>query len=375
MANRSYLYVVDEVPGEGTTVRPRALAEWKWAVPDAYRVLLSPAPRAVPSTIWDPPVQAVLGDYDAGVAALERYLDALPQTEEVREWSRAALVALHDPQRRGRHLLLEVGEILEIAALPGADGEVGDAELAQAFERELAEVARTEWWIETAPGTTSKDLAQATGAGAWPSVLYFQPGPVDAAPAPAAAPPAPPAPPAPTPAPQPAPMPPTPQPSGAHPQPYPALPQTYGALPQTYGAPPQPGYAVPPPAPTGTPWLIGLLALVPIPFLSALVSGIVMASVGRGQRRRGGPNAENGRNAANWGLTYALLTVLLVVGHFVLLFTLARDSGVQGFFPLGTVITLWFALSLVHVVVSIVGGLRAGAGRVFRVPAIPFFRD
>lgn len=149
-------------------------------------------------------------------------------------------------------------------------------------------------------------------------------------------------------------------------------------LPPPPGAPTawqQPGYAPLPPAPTGTPWLLGLLALVPIPFLSALVSGVVMASVGRGQRRRGEPNAENGRNAANWGLTYALLTALLVVGHFVLLFTLTRDSSVQGFFPLGTVITIWFALSLAHVVVSIVGGLRAGAGRVFRVPAIPFFRD
>jgi len=162
--------------------------------------------------------------------------------------------------------------------------------------------------------------------------------------------------------------------------PAPAAPAASGtpAPPQPYGAPagwPRPGYAAAPPASTGTAWLMGLFALVPIPGVSAVAAGVVMAAVGRGQRRRGGVDAENGRRAANWGLTYALLTVLLVLGHVVLLVTLTRGAPVQGFFPLGTVITIWFVLSLVHVVVSVVGGLRAGAGQVLRVPAIPFFRD
>ncbi|WP_284248413.1 DUF4870 domain-containing protein [Litorihabitans aurantiacus] len=140
-----------------------------------------------------------------------------------------------------------------------------------------------------------------------------------------------------------------------------------------YGPPPS--WQPPPAPPSGAPWALGVLALVPIPFLAQVGSGIVMAGVGRSRRRYGGVDAVNGRHAANWGLTYALLTVLLVAGHFVLLFLATREGPVDGFFPLGILMTLWLLISLAHVVVCIVGGVRAGAGREFRVPALPFFRD
>ena len=93
MANRSYLYVVDEIPGPGRTPTIKALSEWRWDIPDAFRVLLSPAPQAVPSTIWSAPIQAVLGDYDAGLAAFERFLAALPPSPEVEEQAATALAA------------------------------------------------------------------------------------------------------------------------------------------------------------------------------------------------------------------------------------------------------------------------------------------
>jgi uncharacterized Tic20 family protein len=99
-----------------------------------------------------------------------------------------------------------------------------------------------------------------------------------------------------------------------------------------------------------------------------------MAAVGRSQRRNGPIAAANGRNAANWGLTYLLLTVPLVTLHFVFLFWFTRDRPSGEFFPIGIPLTVWIVLSVVFVVVCFVGVTRANKGLVFTAPAIRFFR-
>ncbi len=144
--------------------------------------------------------------------------------------------------------------------------------------------------------------------------------------------------------------------------------------------PPPSGWSPPPPPPPAgstagaLPWGLGLLVFVCVPFVSSVIASVTMAIVGRSQRSREWAVAENGRRAANWGLTYLLLTVLLVGGHFTLLFVLTRDgSEIEGFFPFGIIITTWAVLTLVHVGLS-VAGLIAGLNRkVLRAPAIPFF--
>ncbi|WP_449407885.1 DUF4870 domain-containing protein [Microbacterium maritypicum] len=142
-------------------------------------------------------------------------------------------------------------------------------------------------------------------------------------------------------------------------------------------APGYPGGVYPPaPAPRGLlPWALGLLILVPFPFVGGLASGIAMAVSGGASRRFGGVARENARVALNWGLTYLLLSVVLIVSHFVLLFALSADGPVTGFYPFGTVITIYFALSVLHLVLVIVGMVRASAGKVMRIPfAIPYLR-
>ncbi|WP_431073588.1 DUF4870 domain-containing protein [Microbacterium phyllosphaerae] len=169
-------------------------------------------------------------------------------------------------------------------------------------------------------------------------------------------------------------------------------PQAPGYAPQApgYGYPPQqsghpaPGYpaggypvgaypaAVPP---RGLlPWALGLLILIPFPFLGGLASGIAMAVSGGASRRFGGVARENARTALNWGLTYLLVSTILLVSHFVLLFSLTADSP-SGFYPIGIPITIYFALSVLHLVLVIVGMVRAAGGKVMRVPfAIPYLR-
>ncbi|KQR38881.1 DUF4870 domain-containing protein [Microbacterium sp. Leaf159] len=157
----------------------------------------------------------------------------------------------------------------------------------------------------------------------------------------------------------------------------------YGYPPQQTGHP-APGYpaggypvgaypaAVPP---RGLlPWALGLLILIPFPFLGGLASGIAMAVSGGASRRFGGVARENARAALNWGLTYLLVSTVLLVSHFVLLFSLTADSP-SGFYPIGIPITIYFALSVLHLVLVIIGMVRAAGGKVMRVPfAIPYLR-
>nr|WP_201469321.1 DUF4870 domain-containing protein [Microbacterium hydrocarbonoxydans] len=123
------------------------------------------------------------------------------------------------------------------------------------------------------------------------------------------------------------------------------------------------------------PWALGLLIFIPFPFVGGLASGIAMAVSGGGSRRFGGVARENARAALNWGLTYLLVSTVLLVSHFVILFALTSDSSSTGFYPIGIPITLYFAVSVLHVVLVIMGTVKASSGRVVRVPfAIPYLR-
>ena len=171
--------------------------------------------------------------------------------------------------------------------------------------------------------------------------------------------------------------------ASAYAQPQPQAP-AYG-YPQQHPGHPAPGYpaggypvgsypaAVPP---RGLlPWALGLLILIPFPFLGGLASGIAMAVSGGASRRFGGVARENARAALNWGLTYLLVSTVLLVSHFVLLFSLTADSPTSGFYPIGIPITIYFALSVLHLILVIVGMVRAAGGKVMRVPfAIPYLR-
>lgn len=123
-------------------------------------------------------------------------------------------------------------------------------------------------------------------------------------------------------------------------------------------------------------WWAGLTVLFLFPFLSSIAAGVVQWLIGRGQVKNGPVATANGRRAANWGMTYLISTVLLVGGHFLLLWILTRDADAStlGFYPLGILLTVWGVHTLAHIVVSIWGGVVAGAGKVFWANGIPFLR-
>lgn len=139
-----------------------------------------------------------------------------------------------------------------------------------------------------------------------------------------------------------------------------------------YG-PPQ--HSVPrPPTSGAAAWGWGFLVWAPIPFIGAFASGIAMALAYGPTSKRGPLARENARAAANWGLTFTLVSTALLVTHFVLLFTLTRDEPVYNFYPLGIPITFYGLAVLLHAVLVIVGTVRASRGKVTKAPSIPFIR-
>jgi uncharacterized Tic20 family protein len=123
------------------------------------------------------------------------------------------------------------------------------------------------------------------------------------------------------------------------------------------------------------PWALGFLIVIPFPFVGGIASGIAMAVSGGASRRAGGVARENARAALNWGLTYLLISTSLIVMHFVVLFLLTAESPATGFYPIGIPVTIYVAISLLHLVLVIIGTIRSSSGTVMRVPfAIPFVR-
>lgn len=133
-----------------------------------------------------------------------------------------------------------------------------------------------------------------------------------------------------------------------------------------------PVYPAPRPAPNGSlPWGLGLLVLIPIPFLSALIASVAMIVSARTRAQQAPTARENANRAANWGLTYLLATVLLMGTHFTVLF-ISQD--IQGFFPFGLIVLTWVGFSIVHLVFSIIGLVQASQGRRVPLNGLPIFR-
>ena len=117
----------------------------------------------------------------------------------------------------------------------------------------------------------------------------------------------------------------------------------------------------------------GYLIFLPIPFVSTIVAGAAMIALYPRYRRAGGIAGENGRRAANWGLT--VLAAMLVVTPFV--GTAAKVAGEQrSTWLVWVLVSAYLFISATHIAVVTFGKAFAKQGRVFENPlAIPFIRS
>lgn len=116
MANRSYLYACNQIPGSADTPEKRlvGLSECNYAVPLIYKIMLSANPSVCRSRIWNTDEQiAIIGGYREGVRMLADFLakishaDVQPQIEQT-------LAFLNKPENNAHYLLLECGEIFDM---------------------------------------------------------------------------------------------------------------------------------------------------------------------------------------------------------------------------------------------------------------------
>lgn len=192
MANRSYLYATDHLPGSAAWEEKkdlRSIAEWRYDIPFVFKILLSGNPTPVRSSIWDTPqLIAVAADAKAGLARLERFLAMLPPeakmlVDETREF-------FSDPRNVKKHFILEAGEIFELM-----DKDLGVQNLD--LVAEIASITVDSLRLEV-PAPLSAAAAKLplirrlllkmsrtrpvdplrpfydVGLGGWSSVLYFQ---------------------------------------------------------------------------------------------------------------------------------------------------------------------------------------------------------
>ena len=192
MANRSYLYTTNHLPGspEWEEVRDlHSISEWNYDIPVAFKLLLAGRPMAVKSSIWDTPEKiAIAGDFEAGLAALNDYLSRLPPEAETLVAETKSFLSKTSNERK--YFILECGEIFDMEDGPLEAKNLALIEEIKTISNEIGALAVPKPIIPKVPerGFLDKLLGRkqepqkfdplepfyGLGLGNWSNILYFQ---------------------------------------------------------------------------------------------------------------------------------------------------------------------------------------------------------
>ncbi|MBN9421332.1 MAG: hypothetical protein BGO63_19145 [Candidatus Accumulibacter sp. 66-26] len=121
MANRSYLYSTNVIPGPNAKANGRKLigiSEWNYDIPIIFKLLLSGNPKTCLSSIWNNPEEiALIGDYSSGVKNLEGFLSQI-DLPEAQDLIAEAIEFLNKPGNQNQYFVLECGEIFDMGDTP-----------------------------------------------------------------------------------------------------------------------------------------------------------------------------------------------------------------------------------------------------------------
>jgi nucleoid DNA-binding protein len=177
MANRSYLYSIDDLPSADRTSRNViGLSEWASTIPLVNKLMVSGNPQLCRSMIWknDQPI-AIVGNYDLGLQLVSKFL-ADPHGKWSKSEAQVAIDFLSDAKNRQQFALLECGEIF---GLRGSDL----ASKAEALLKEIKDIDNTiaKFWADNtrnldkqiSPDAQQRSFADLVGLGNWSNILYF----------------------------------------------------------------------------------------------------------------------------------------------------------------------------------------------------------
>lgn len=187
MANRSYLYSCNTVPGHHAETKHFAgLSEWNYSTPLIYKILLSANPEMCTSSIWDIPEKiAIVGEYEQGVKNLESFLEQIKR-DDAQPLLQEALSFLKDEANRNEYFVLECGELYEMS---NVDIFLQNKELFDEIEDIKSEYEYALWLIQRPlpaqsggllsrlfnrqkPPSNTLDSIHALGLGNWSNELY-----------------------------------------------------------------------------------------------------------------------------------------------------------------------------------------------------------
>ena len=121
MANRSYLYSTNVIPGPYVKMEERKLvgiSECNYDIPIVFKLLLSGNPRVCKSSIWEVPEDiALVGDYARGVEHLKEFMQEI-KLAAAQPLIGEALDFLNKPENQNQFFVLECGEIFEMESEP-----------------------------------------------------------------------------------------------------------------------------------------------------------------------------------------------------------------------------------------------------------------
>ncbi|WP_323880748.1 DUF7822 domain-containing protein [Aeromonas caviae] len=196
MANRSYLYSTNVIPGSSAKATGRKLigiSEWNYDIPIVFKLLISGDPKTCLSSIWDNPEEiALIGDYASGVKNLEGFLSQI-QLPAAQDLISEAIEFLNKPENQNQYFVLECGEIFDMEETPLLEQNLALLEQVKNLQLEVEQALQSLVQPPVVPskpvGFFSKlfgrapeppspthDLMQpiyGLGLGNWSNILYF----------------------------------------------------------------------------------------------------------------------------------------------------------------------------------------------------------
>lgn len=115
MANRSYLYSCDYVPGESEQEKVlTGISEWNYDIPLVFKLLASGSPKLCKSSIWEMDEKiAIVSSYEEGMGNLTSFLDKI-DSDMTKSLADEAKTFLRNENNRSRYFVLECGEIFDM---------------------------------------------------------------------------------------------------------------------------------------------------------------------------------------------------------------------------------------------------------------------
>ncbi len=175
MANRSYLYSINEIPTGKANKNTKiiGLSEYNYRIPAVYKVLVSSNPQKTHSIIFDSKI-GITGNYKKGLVNLKRYLNSLkrediPNKDKLDEYISKALKFLNKESNIQEFFQLEIGEIMN-GSFNGQD--VYSETLNTAKELEVM-FERVRGDILPAYEMNTYNWEEELGLDYWSNILYF----------------------------------------------------------------------------------------------------------------------------------------------------------------------------------------------------------